>query len=170
MGGAVFSLFGTVVISDVTISHNLASGGPSGTAAPINSTAGEGLGGGVFNVDGSVSVMDSTITDNVAQGRAPAAGGVYSLAFGNSISAGRATAATLSVGGSTVNANTGPGGRDTDLVLDQVNCRHANTSVGTITGMSTIGTSNTSGGAVLSPASTGSRKSVHAGAAKRPSC
>lgn len=145
------------MISDVTISHNPASGGPSGTSAPINATAGEGLGGGVFNVDGSVSVMDSTITDNVAQGRAPAGGGIYSLAFGNSISAGRATTATLSVANSTLNANTGTGGQDADLALDQVNGRHANTSMGTITGMSTIGTSSTSGGAILSPASTGSR-------------
>jgi hypothetical protein len=151
MGGAVFSLFGTVVISAVTISHNLSSGGPSGTSLPSDRTAGEGLGGGVFNVDGSVSVTGSTITGNVTQRRAPAGGGIYSLAFGSSISAGRATTATLSVGSSTVSANTGAGGLDADLALDQINGRHANASMATITGMSTIGTSSTSGGAVVSP-------------------
>jgi hypothetical protein len=152
LGGAVFSLFGTVVISDVTISHNLASGGPSDTSAPSNRAAGEGPGGGVFNLDGSVSVTGSTITDNVAQGRSPAGGGIYSLAFGNSISAGGATTAMLSVASSTLNSNTGAGGRDDDLALNRVNGRHANTSSGTITGMSTIGISSTSGGAVLAPA------------------
>jgi hypothetical protein len=54
---------------------------------------------------------------------APAGGGIYSLAFGNSITTGGATTAMLSVTGSTVNANTGAGARDADLMLNQVNRR-----------------------------------------------
>lgn len=124
MGGAVFSLFGQVSISESTLSGNSAVGGPGGTpvAGPDGGT-GDGLGGGIFNVDGSVAVSGSTIAANTASGGSPAGGGVYSLAFGNSITSGAPTSATVTFAGSILYGNLGGG-----LYLNGASAKDASTS------------------------------------------
>jgi hypothetical protein len=130
MGGAIFSLFATVTIADSTLADNTAEGGLGGAAGAAADTpaggAGDGLGGAVFNVDGSVSVRGATIADNSAAGGTPAGGGIYSLAFGNTITSGSATSALLVTAGSILFGN----GTSGDVVLNRVNGRHANASSG----------------------------------------
>lgn len=148
MGGAVFSLFGTVSASDSNLTANSAIGG-AGDSSSADGTAGDGLGGAIFSVDATVSVSDSTIAQNTAEGGASAGGGVYSLAFGNTITRGRATVATLMVAGSTVNGNIGTDGQADDLALDRVHGRHPNMSTGTVLATSNVGVRTVTGGATL---------------------
>ncbi len=147
MGGAVFSLFGTVSAAHSILSDNSAIGG-AGDATPADGTAGDGLGGAIFNVDGTVSVSDSTIAENTAEGGASAGGGVYSLAFGNTITRGRATVATLNVVGSSVNGNHGAGGQADDLGLNRIRGKHPNASTGTVLATSVVGATTVTGGAL----------------------
>ena len=118
MGGAVFSLFGTVTISDSTLSGNDAEGGPGGAAGASADTpvggSGDGLGGAVFNVDGALSLTGSDDRRQLRSGGSPAGGGVYSLAFGNTITSGSATSASVTIAGSILFGN----GTSGDLVLD----------------------------------------------------
>jgi hypothetical protein len=147
MGGAVFSLFGAVSASDSTLSANSAIGG-AGDATPADGTAGDGLGGAIFNVDGTVSVSHSTIAENTADGGASAGGGVYSLAFGNTITRGGATAATLQIAASSVTGNHGAGGRADDLALNRIHGRHPNASTGIVLATSVVGAKTVTGGAI----------------------
>lgn len=142
MGGAVFSLFGQVSISDSTLAGNSAVGGPAGTINSPHSGAGDGLGGAVFNVDGSLSVSGSTIAANTASGGSPAGGGVYSLAFGNTITSGAPTSAAVTFAGSILFGNIGGG-----LFVNQVAGNATNSSSSTVISPTIIGSTNTAGGA-----------------------
>jgi hypothetical protein len=150
MGGAVFSLFGTVRISDSTLAANYAEGGLGGAPGASADTpaggSGDGLGGAVFSVDSALSVSSSTIAGNAAAGGSPAGGGVYSLAFGNTITRGSATRASLAITGSILFGN----GTSGDVVLDRVVGDHANTSASTLKGANIVGASRATGGAITS--------------------
>ncbi len=155
MGGAVFSLFGKVTIANSTLAGNYAIGGLGGAPGASSDTpaggSGDGLGGAVFNVDGSLSVIGSTIADNSAAGGSQGGGGVYSLAFGNTIRHGMATTASVSISGSILHGNTGAGAAEDDLALDRVNGLHrTNRSVSKLLGASIIGVTATAGGASAS--------------------
>ncbi len=145
MGGAVFSLLGVVKVFDSTLSANSAIGGVGATNGDVPGNAGNGLGGAVFSVDGSLSLSGSTIAENVATGGAPAGGGVYSLAFGNTITGGRAASALVLLAGSILYGNTDAG--ESDLALSRIRGRHANTSTSRLVSASIIGTTRTSHGA-----------------------
>lgn len=151
MGGAVFSLFGRVTVADSTLFGNRAVGGPGDGAVPADGTAGDGLGGAVFNLDGSLTMSGATIAGNAASGGSePAGGGLFSLAFGNTLTSRAATRALVSVAGSIIFANTGLGGGDDDLSLEGVNGRHTNTSVSALLSPSIIGVTSAARGTVAS--------------------
>ena len=151
MGGAVFSLFGNVTVADSTLSDNSAIGGPGDGVVPVDGSAGDGLGGAVFNLDGSLTVNGSTIAGNVASGgSAPAGGGLFSLAFGNTITNGAATRASVSIAGSIIFANTGAQEAQDDVALRRVNGRHTDTSVSALHSPSIIGETSATRGTVAS--------------------
>jgi hypothetical protein len=154
MGGAVFSLFGDVTVSDSTLSGNNALGGAGGVAngAP-DGGAGGGYGGAVFNVNGSLSVSGSTIASNTATAgigtpgaAASGGGGVYSLALGNTITSDSATTASVAIAGSILYGNAGASGGEDDLALEQVNGNSTNSSSSSVTSPSIIGATSTVGG------------------------
>lgn len=76
MGGAVFSYFGTVNVTNSTISGNSVVGGdPSCTFTPIKggcpafkgSFSARGLGGGIFMHDGTLDMNNTTMSNNAAR-------------------------------------------------------------------------------------------------------
>jgi hypothetical protein len=144
MGGGVFSLFGQVSVADSTLAGNDAIGGASGSGVD-----GDGVGGGVFNVDGSLSVRGSTIASNSASGGSPVGGGLYSLAYGNTITAGGATTASVTLAGSIVYGNTGAGGDEDDLALYDVAGKQTNASSSTLEGPNIVGETTGGGGATF---------------------
>jgi hypothetical protein len=149
MGGAVFSLFGQVSVADSTLAGNSASGGTSeaddsGDAGGLD---GDGIGGAVFNVDGSLSVRGSTIASNTAGVGSPIGGGVYSMAFGNTTTAGGATTASVTIAGAILYGNTGAGGHEDDLALGNVAGARANSSSSTLQGQNIVGEMSATGGA-----------------------
>jgi hypothetical protein len=108
MGGAIFSMFGQVTVADSTFSGDSAVGGAAGTAGGGTAGgAGTGLGGAVFNLDGTLTINGSTIAGDGASGGSPEGGGIYAVAFGNLITTGGETTATVSLGGSIVYGNAG---------------------------------------------------------------
>jgi len=136
MGGAIFSLFGTVTISTSTIAANTAAAGAGGVGA-------KGLGGAVFNVDGTVAITASTIAQNTSEGAEPH-GGVYSVAYGNTITAGTATSASVTMTRSILYGNTG-----SNLTLDKVDGLQTNTSTATMTAPTIVGSSTVTAGATM---------------------
>jgi hypothetical protein len=76
MGGAVFSWFGTVNVTNSTISNNTAEAGEAGCAlspvkgfcSPIKgrSSIARGLGGGIFMHDGTLDMNNTTMSSNAA--------------------------------------------------------------------------------------------------------
>lgn len=85
LGGAVFSMYGSVTVVNSTFTGNNADGGAGGSGA------GSGYGGAIFNLDGSVSLTSATLagdhvtTDggelyNLAYGKTPAGGVVNATA------------------------------------------------------------------------------------------
>ena len=128
MGGAVFSLFGKVTISNSTLAQNDAIGGFGGRVGAGADTpaggSGDGLGGAVFNVDGSLSVSGSTIAGNsAARGSQGAAASTASRSETRS-GAASATTASVSISGSILYGNTGAGAAEDDLALDRVKGLH----------------------------------------------
>jgi hypothetical protein len=151
MGGAVFSLFGRVTVADSTLAGNSALGGPGDGVVPDDGSAGDGLGGAVFNLDGSLTVTGSTIAGNVASGGLTSAGGgLFSIAFGDTIKDGAATSASVRIAGSIIFANPGMHEEADDLALRRVNGRHTNISVSALQSPSIIGSTSTARGAVAS--------------------
>ena len=146
MGGAIFSLFGGVTLADSTLSGNSAVGGAAGTinGAP-DAGPGDGLGGAVFNVDGEVSLSGSTVSGNSVNVGTPLGGGIFSVAFGNTIAGGAPTTATLRLAGSIVYGNTGA-----DLYLDQGKGKATDNSDEALTSPSVVGSIDTIGGATAS--------------------
>jgi hypothetical protein len=83
MGGAVFNHGGTLVITNSTLSGNIAQGGASVI------TSGSGFGGAIFNRAGTVTVLNSTLAYNTvatshlgAYSGATGGGALYSYADG----------------------------------------------------------------------------------------
>jgi hypothetical protein len=118
MGGAIFNMFGTVTITNSTISGNNALGGDAGTGAQ----GGGAFGGGIFNLDGTVSLTYVTVASNIAQqglsgtGGDPSFGvdgaGVFNMAYANNPLTGLPGNAVLSLTNSIIAQNGGGGGFD----------------------------------------------------------
>ena len=102
MGGAVFNHQGIVVVTNSTLSGNLAAGG-TGTYP------GAGLGGAIFNLNGDVSLTSATVATN---GAAQGGGAVYNLVY----DAAEARTATVSMVNSILADSAGG---VTDLVSDK---------------------------------------------------
>jgi hypothetical protein len=108
LGGAIFVHAGALNMVNTTISANTAIGGYS------SSTRGSGLGGAIFNLNGAVSLNFCTIAGNSVSGsngndasKGAGDGVIYSLAFGNRIQDGSASAAALTLSNSIVYGNSG---------------------------------------------------------------
>lgn len=104
MGGAIFSMFGTVNITNSTLAGNSAVGGGA-QAQPLEGpntqpvgNSGAGYGGGVFNLDGTVVLINDTLAGNlVVPGNGNTGDDVYNLAYGNDISTGQGTVASVTL-------------------------------------------------------------------------
>ena len=135
MGGAIFSMYGSLTVINSTLAGNFALGG-------AGNQGGAGYGGAVFNLDGAVTVLDSTLAANtVASGASsatgvqgvPSGGGaVYNLAFGI---AGGAATASLTLANSILAGDT----VGVDLASLAVNGVNANTATVTATGPNLVG-------------------------------
>ncbi len=68
-GGGLWNGTGTMIVSNVMIDGNTASG----------AAATDG-GGGIFNTNGTLNIENSTITDNMANGTSGSGGGIFSAA------------------------------------------------------------------------------------------
>ncbi len=70
LGGAIFNDGGSVIITNSTLTDNLAQGGAAGSVNGGNGVSsgqfGRGLGGAVFSRDGSVTILNSTLDANYA--------------------------------------------------------------------------------------------------------
>jgi hypothetical protein len=67
-GGAMYVAAGTVKLTNVTFSSNLAAGGAGGTASTVKlaGPGGNGYGGGLYVAGGSVTLIDDTVSGNSA--------------------------------------------------------------------------------------------------------
>ena len=105
MGGGIFNHAGMVHLLNVTATRNAANGG-AGSASCSPPCNGSGLGAVLFNLNGTVTIDFSTLAGNsLANSNGTISsedGSVYSLAFGNDISTGSATSATLKINNSIV--------------------------------------------------------------------
>ena len=138
-GGAIFSMGGTVTLTNSTLVGNTAQGGNS--YFPTNGIAGgggSGFGGAIFNLDGTLNLIFGTIADNTVtagtgHGNGQAAGGaVYNLAYDVGIGA---VTATATINDSILSNTTG----GSDLVNNSatvtfVNNNIVQTSTGTLSG------------------------------------
>ena len=70
IGGAVFNQGGIVVVTNSTLSGNIARGGDAITANP--GQPGQAFGGGIFNLNGSLTLNNVTIAGNTVIAGAPA--------------------------------------------------------------------------------------------------
>jgi hypothetical protein len=92
-------MFGSLTVTNSTLSGNIAQGGSTTGSA----SGGSGYGGAIFNLDGSLNLTFCTVADNtVAAGTAntlgnAAGGAVYNLAFGNNINTGATQTATATL-------------------------------------------------------------------------
>ncbi|HTU89427.1 MAG TPA: hypothetical protein VMF69_04960 [Gemmataceae bacterium] len=139
MGGAVFNMFGTLTLLNSTLSGNTAQGGNGGNG-PLGGGGGGGYGGALFNLDGNATLIYTTVANNsVLNGIAinnpllgnstsgdADGGGVYNLAYGNTLS-GNANTATLTLDNSVIGQNENYG-LSHDLVNDAENGNNTNTA------------------------------------------
>ncbi len=134
MGGAVFSMYGSLTLINSTLAGNFALGG-------AGFQGGAGYGGAVFNLDSAVTILDSTLAaDTVASGAGSSGasvgsdgGAVYNLAFGNTLTGGPGSA-TLTLANSILADSTG----GTDLASNAINGANTNTATVTATGPNLI--------------------------------
>jgi hypothetical protein len=147
MGGGIFNMFGTLTILNATLSGNSAQGGNgSGQAG-----GGSGYGGAIFNLDGNATLTYTTIANNSvshgANGVNPArdgnadGGGVYNLAYGNTLG-GKGNTAILTLNNSVIGQNENYG-LSHDLVNDAENGKNTNTAL--VNGSSSV----VQGGSIL---------------------
>jgi CSLREA domain-containing protein len=116
LGGAVFSLGGTVSLTSSTLSENTARGGNGAS----------GFGGGVFNLNGAVTISSSTLARNSVVGAAAdraGGGALYNLdqdvalqGFGTSAGDASVTIANSILADSFVNGSDGNTATDTSVV------------------------------------------------------
>jgi hypothetical protein len=123
-------MFGSLTITDSTLSGNSAQGGSGGTGAK----GGSGYGGALFNLDGKATLTYVTVANNNAiagaGGSSPgdANGGVYNLAYGNTILGSGiiptpgANTSTLTLNNSVIGQNSG----GHNLVSDAENGKKTN--------------------------------------------
>jgi hypothetical protein len=117
LGGAVFSMYGTVTVVDSTFTNNDADGGLGVDNSPGSLDPGSGAGGAIFNLDGSLSLSDDTLAADSVSGNdfsnftRFATGGVelYNLAFG-ATPTGSTANATVTVVNSILGAAADPTG------------------------------------------------------------
>jgi hypothetical protein len=135
MGGGIFSMFGTLTLTNCTFTGNSAAGGSS-----KGGTGGSGLGGAVFNLDGQLQITFSTLAHNAVSdgsgGTPLQAEGtdVYNLADGNDITNGGAVTATATLTDSILsNPQSG-----SDLWSFSVNGQHTNTAAVTLNGQNVV--------------------------------
>ena len=87
LGGAIFNLFGTVSIKEVTVANNVAIGGLGGSGSEPDTAGldGAAYGAGIFNLDGTVTLINSTVAGNSLSpaNYAGADGAIFNLAYGN---------------------------------------------------------------------------------------
>jgi hypothetical protein len=138
MGGALFSLYGNVVITNSTITQNTAQGGSGVTFG------GSGLGGAIFNLDGSVTLTYSTLANNTSiagkgttNGLADG-GGVYNLGGANTPT-GKIVTGTLNLINSIFAQNTAVNGFD---LINNATNGSAGTNTAQITGTTNLVTSS----------------------------
>jgi hypothetical protein len=106
LGGAIFTVFGSVVITNSTLTQNSAFGGNGGP----DGGGGSGYGAAVFNVDSNVVLTYTTVAHNsttagtggVINGFADG-NAIYNLGFGNTYTDTSNTAVTVSIGSLTLN-------------------------------------------------------------------
>jgi hypothetical protein len=127
MGGAIFNMFGTLTLTNSTLSGNAAQGGNGGAKGGVG---GSGYGGALFNLDGNTTLTYVTIANNSAGSGSDSGGngnaggsGVYNLAYGNTLTGG-ANTATLALFNSVIGQDSG----GNDLVNDSENGRNTNTA------------------------------------------
>ena len=96
---------------------------------------GSGLGAVLFNLNGSVTIDFSTLAGNSLSGNnaradnfGPEDGTVYSLAYGNKIQDGSASAASLTIHSSIIHGTHADGGAGNDVVVNVVDGAHVNAS------------------------------------------
>ena len=132
MGGAIFSMYGSVTVVNSTLAFNTAQGGNSQYFGELGQ-GGSGLGGAIFNLDGAVSLTLATIANNsVVSGHGDLGigtadgGGIYSLAYGNDYTTGATVSSSLSFVDSIVADNLGD---TSDLVSQEID-GNPNTNTG----------------------------------------
>jgi hypothetical protein len=111
MGGAVFNMFGTLTITNSTLSGNTAQGGISGSNGVTKGghANGDGDGGAVFNLDGTATLTYATLANNTSS---TLGGGVFNFVYGNAVNTtpeGGTTTATLTLDNSIVGQDSGSG-------------------------------------------------------------
>jgi CSLREA domain-containing protein len=115
MGGAVFSMFGSLTVINSTLAANTAQGG--------GGDGGSGFGGAIFNLDGAASITFSTLAANtVTAGTGDTTGSVdggalFNLAYGSNYDTGKAVTAAVTIGDSIL---AGTVGGTHDLVNQEV--------------------------------------------------
>jgi hypothetical protein len=132
MGGGIFSMFGSLTITNSTLSGNTAQGGNGGAIVGVARVGGgSGYGVAFFNLDGNATLTYVTIANNTASAGTAGTGGtagkadgsgVYNLAYGNTITQGGANAAILTLNNSVIGQNSG----GNNLVNDAENAKNTN--------------------------------------------
>jgi hypothetical protein len=129
LGGAVFSMYGSVTVVNSIFTSNTAVGGNTGDIGVDAGQDGSGFGGALFNLDGTVTLTGATLSGNtVTPGNGQTGNGssggsdVYNLAYGSSPTGTAQTASVIAVN-STL----------TDLVNNQDTHKNANDKAVTLT-------------------------------------
>jgi hypothetical protein len=152
LGGAIFSMYGSVNITNSTLTGNSAVGGAA------YGGGGSGYGGAIFNLDGNLSLTFDTLANNTVTAGAgednPSyskadGGSVYNLAYGNTPSGG-AVSATATIVDSILADSTG----GTSELVNNTDPTHASgTATVTLAGPNLITSqSNTGTGSVTGTA------------------
>lgn len=124
MGGAIFSMYGSVTVVNSTLTANTAQGGSSaGDPRGGPGSGGSGFGGAIFNLDGTTSITFSTLAGNtvtagtgLTNGSADG-GALYNLAYGSNYDTGLAVTASATINDSIL---AGTIGGTNDLVNQEV--------------------------------------------------
>ncbi|GAA0706511.1 hypothetical protein GCM10009105_04640 [Dokdonella soli] len=142
MGGAIFNHTGMVNLLNVTAYGNAA----RGAAGASPGGGGSGLGAVLLNLNGTATIDFSTLAGNSLSGnngqadaKGPEDGAVYSLAYGNKIEDGIASAASLTIHNSIIHGTQADGGLKSDVSVNLVNGAQSNTSTLVYTGRNLVG-------------------------------
>jgi hypothetical protein len=149
IGGAIFNLAGSLIITNSTLTGNTAHGGDSLVHVDAQGNGGSGFGAAVFNLNGSVLLRDATLARNTViagtgatNGQADG-GAVFNLAYGNDIVNGGSVQANTTILDSILSNTTG--GVDLVNVLGEeptVEADIPNTATVTLSGPNVVMTSS----------------------------